>query len=148
MEELDGYLLSGTALRFDCHGIFPAQGFAELLLASEGVNVADLKLVDPEGAGAELLGDIDQLFVEAGHDGGDGNDRSGADEDAQNGQEGAELVRAEGVESQGQVLAQAVTGVDRHGFLNSPSGALRWGRGAPPCWRDKYRKTARPPWRA
>ena len=77
--------------------------------------VAHLQLVNPQRAGAELLGHVHQLLVQAGDDGSDGDHRGGADQHAQDGEERAELVRAERVQRQQQVLARRVASRLRHG---------------------------------
>ena len=115
VEEFDGDLGGGGDLLFDGHGVLIAEGFAQAFLAGHGVGRAELEFIDPQGAGAKLLCHVDELFIEAGDDAGDGDDGSGADEYAEHGEEGAELMGADGVQRQEQVLADVLAVGGRHG---------------------------------
>ena len=101
--------LGGRALLPDGHGVFVAQRLAQFLFARQGVRRADLELVDPQRARAELLGHIHQLLVQAGDDGSHRDHRGGADEHPENGEERTEFVGAERIQRQQQIFANVLT---------------------------------------
>src|ERR1035438_38400 len=74
---------------------------------------AELQFVHPQGASAELLGHLHELVIESGDDGSYGDHGGGADDHAEHGKEGTELMRAKRVERQQEVLAN-VAAADSH----------------------------------
>ena len=62
-----------------------------------------------KGCGCRTLGHLHHLLVEAGEDGGHRDHGGGADQHAEDGEERAELVGAQGVERQQQILANVLT---------------------------------------
>ena len=129
-EEFHGDRGGRGHLFFDCHGVLVAERLAEALFAGHLVRRAHLQLVNPQRARAELFRHIDELIVETGDDGGHGDHGGGADQHAEDGEEGAELMGAERIERQEQVLADVVGRLAM--AINSPIAALRWDRGARP----------------
>src|SRR5207245_1349994 len=85
------------------------------LVAGQAVRGAELHLVHPKRARAELFRHVHQLLVQPGDDGSDGDYSGGADEHAEDREKRPELVGAERVERQRQVFANMLT-VSLHGF--------------------------------
>ena len=104
----------GTLL-FDGHRVFVAEGLAKPLVARQAVRGAELHLVHPKRARAELFRHVHQLLVQPGDDGSDGDYSGGADEHTEDREKRPELVGAERVERQRQVFANMLT-ISLHGF--------------------------------
>jgi len=102
------HLLDRRALFLDGHGIFVAERLAQPLFARETVRRPHLQFIEPQRIGAELLHCLYQLPVESGDDGGHRDHRGGADQHPEDGEKRPELVSAQGVERQREVLTNTV----------------------------------------
>ena len=141
--------LGRGALLLDRHGVFVTKRLAQPLLARQLVRRAELQLVNPQRARAELLRHVHQLLVQSGDDGSHGDHRGGADQHPEDREERAEFVGAERVERQQQVLANVLT-VRLHAVrvyaesLQFSDLSASMGSSRAALVRGKYRKTARP----
>ena len=102
------------ALLLDGHGLLVGQGLAQPLLAREVELDSRLEFVDEKRARSKTLGDIHHLLVEALEDGGHADDRHGADQHAQDGQESAKLVGPQRIQGEQQVFTNVVAALVRH----------------------------------
>ena len=138
---LDRDGLDARALVANGHGVVEGQGLAQPLLAGEPETDAGLPFENKQGAGAKVAGGVGHLLVEARKDRGHQDHAGRADQHAQDGEEGAELVRPEGIQSEQQVFTHVPVITDH---FSSPSAELRSDRAGRPSTRDKFRKTVPP----
>ena len=99
-----GDVLHGLAALAEVDGVLVGEVLAGALFGAEVADAeADGELEDDDRVGAEAAQYAGHVGIEAGEDGADADDGAGADDDAEHGEEGAQLVRADGLRRRARV---------------------------------------------